>query len=148
MQKINLISFFLTEFAIFVISGLNMLSGMIRREFFASQVYNLILLRISCLKTISILILKQLFFFRGKVFKRIRCCYYPILFKIGGFNRLISRIISLLPVKFRNILYKFISRNRYRFFGKQQDCMIPEEPIKKGSFRFILLIIHLGNIFI
>ena len=39
-----------------------------------------------------------------------------ILFKIGGFNRLISRIISLLPVKFRNILYKFISRNRYRFW--------------------------------
>ena len=71
-----------------------------------------------------------IFFSEGRFLKE-SDAVISILFKIGGFNRLISRIISLLPVKFRNILYKFISRNRYRLFGKQQDCMIPEEPIKK-----------------
>lgn len=71
-----------------------------------------------------------IFFSEGRFLKE-SDAVISILFKIGGFNRLISRIITLLPEKFRDILYKFISRNRYRFFGKQQDCMIPEEQIKK-----------------
>lgn len=54
-----------------------------------------------------------------------------ILFKIGGFNRFLSRMIKPLPIKIRNALYKLISRNRYRLFGKQDDCVIPEEPIQK-----------------
>ena len=36
-----------------------------------------------------------------------------ILYKIGGFNRFLSRMIKPLPIKIRNALYKFISRNRY-----------------------------------
>ena len=54
-----------------------------------------------------------------------------ILFKIGGFNRFLSRMIKPLPIKIRNALYKLISRNRYRLFGKQDDCVILEEPIQK-----------------
>jgi predicted DCC family thiol-disulfide oxidoreductase YuxK len=54
-----------------------------------------------------------------------------ILYKIGGFNRFLSRMIKPLPIKIRNALYKFISRNRYLLFGKQDDCMIPGESIQK-----------------
>ena len=54
-----------------------------------------------------------------------------ILFKIGGFNRLLSRIIKLLPLKFRDGLYKFVSGNRYQLFGKKEHCMVPNESIKK-----------------
>tara|TARA_B100001175_G_C19507038_1_gene641506 strand:+ start:1959 stop:2372 length:414 start_codon:yes stop_codon:yes gene_type:complete len=54
-----------------------------------------------------------------------------ILFKIGGFNRFLSRIIKPLPIKFRDGLYKFVSRNRYRLFGKKGHCMVPNESIKK-----------------
>lgn len=54
-----------------------------------------------------------------------------ILYKIGGFNRFLSRMIKPLPIKIRNALYKFISRNRYRLFGKQDDYMIPGESIQK-----------------
>jgi len=54
-----------------------------------------------------------------------------ILFKIGGFNRLLSRIIKHLPVKLRDGIYKFISRNRYRLFGKKEYCMIPDQNLNK-----------------
>ena len=54
-----------------------------------------------------------------------------ILFKIGGFKRFLSRIIKPLPIKFRDCLYKFVSRNRYRLFGKKEYCVIPDRNVKK-----------------
>ena len=54
-----------------------------------------------------------------------------ILFKIGGFNRFLSRILKSLPVKFRDNLYKFISRNRYRLCGKKEHCVIPNQNLNK-----------------
>ena len=71
-----------------------------------------------------------IFFSEGKFLKE-SDAVISILFKIGGFNRLLSRIIKLLPPKFRNGLYNFISRKRYRLFGKKEHCMVPNESIKK-----------------
>ena len=71
-----------------------------------------------------------IFFSEGKFLKE-SDAVISILFKIGGFNRLLSRIIKLLPQKFRNGLYNFISRKRYRLFGKKEHCMVPNESIKK-----------------
>lgn len=71
-----------------------------------------------------------IFFSEGKFLKE-SDAVISILFKIGGFNRLLSKIIKLLPPKFRNGLYNFISRKRYRLFGKKEHCMVPNESIKK-----------------
>ena len=35
-----------------------------------------------------------------------------------------------LPERLRNPFYRFIARNRYRWFGKQETCMIPDERLK------------------
>ena len=71
-----------------------------------------------------------IFFSEGRFLKE-SDAVISILFKIGGFNRLLSRIIKLLPLKLRDGLYKFVSGNRYQLFGKKEHCMVPNESIKK-----------------
>jgi predicted DCC family thiol-disulfide oxidoreductase YuxK len=41
------------------------------------------------------------------------------------------RILFFLPLGFNNIMYDFIARNRYRFFGKKDVCMMPTQNQKK-----------------
>lgn len=38
--------------------------------------------------------------------------------------------LRFLPVTFRNLLYDFIARNRYRWFGKKEECMIPTPELR------------------
>jgi predicted DCC family thiol-disulfide oxidoreductase YuxK len=35
-----------------------------------------------------------------------------------------------LPVSFRDYFYQLFARNRYRLFGRQDSCMMPDEQIK------------------
>jgi predicted DCC family thiol-disulfide oxidoreductase YuxK len=36
----------------------------------------------------------------------------------------------MIPAPIRNLVYKFISRNRYRFFGKRETCIAPNAELK------------------
>jgi len=40
----------------------------------------------------------------------------------------------LIPAFLRNVVYDFIARNRYKWFGKSDSCMLPDASVKK---RFI-----------
>ena len=51
----------------------------------------------------------------------------------GGFN--FFRVGYLLPLFLRNALYTFIANNRYKWFGKTDQCMIPTEDFKN---RFLI----------
>lgn len=42
----------------------------------------------------------------------------------------ISSILLWLPEPLRNIVYDFIARNRYKWYGKKDNCMIPSEELK------------------
>jgi len=42
----------------------------------------------------------------------------------------ISSILLWLPEALRNIIYDFIARNRYKWYGKKDNCMIPSEELK------------------
>ena len=53
-----------------------------------------------------------------------------ILYINGGFNKFLSQLFQLIPLRIRNALYKFVARNRYYIFGKQEQCMIPDKFIK------------------
>lgn len=44
--------------------------------------------------------------------------------------RTLSKFLQLIPSKLRNIVYDFIARNRYAWFGKRKDCMVPTPEIK------------------
>jgi len=39
-------------------------------------------------------------------------------------------ILKLIPGFIRNAIYRLMARNRYRLFGKREQCMIPNEDVK------------------
>ena len=47
----------------------------------------------------------------------------------GGFH--FFRIGYLLPSFLRNAVYTFIANNRYKWFGKKDQCMIPTADLKE-----------------
>lgn len=40
-------------------------------------------------------------------------------------------IFNLLPLKIRDNIYDYVAKNRYRWFGKQDICMIPKPELRK-----------------
>ncbi len=44
--------------------------------------------------------------------------------RLGGFWQLFY-VFKIIPSFIRDAVYNLISRNRYRWFGKQESCMIP-----------------------
>lgn len=47
-----------------------------------------------------------------------------ILKTMGGFWKIFA-LFSILPDKFLDIIYDFVARNRYGWFGKRNQCRIP-----------------------
>ncbi|MCL7754095.1 DUF393 domain-containing protein [Polaribacter sp. Z022] len=52
-----------------------------------------------------------------------------IMKEFKGFWSLTS-IFMLLPEGFRNSVYNYIAKNRYKWFGKKESCMIPTPELK------------------
>ncbi len=46
----------------------------------------------------------------------------------GGFWKM-SIVFFIFPRFLRNIVYDFIARNRYRWFGKTESCMMPDDSV-------------------
>ena len=60
------------------------------------------------------------------------CLYYSnaviaIGRNVGGFFRLVSEFYAILPKKLRDELYKWLAKNRYKFFGKKDTCRLATE---------------------
>jgi predicted DCC family thiol-disulfide oxidoreductase YuxK len=39
-------------------------------------------------------------------------------------------LFRILPTAFRDVVYDFIAKNRYRWYGKKESCMIPTPELK------------------
>jgi len=52
--------------------------------------------------------------------------------ELGGVYSLLS-VFLLLPKRLCNIVYDYIARNRYKWYGKKNECMIPT-PAMKSKF--------------
>jgi predicted DCC family thiol-disulfide oxidoreductase YuxK len=39
-------------------------------------------------------------------------------------------VLSIFPKVARDFIYNFFAKNRYRFFGKKEKCMIPSDELK------------------
>lgn len=50
--------------------------------------------------------------------------------KLNGLWPLLYGFI-IVPPFIRNAVYKFIARNRYKWFGKQESCWVPTPELKK-----------------
>jgi predicted DCC family thiol-disulfide oxidoreductase YuxK len=49
--------------------------------------------------------------------------------QLGLFYSL-SAVFKIIPAKLRNDIYDYIAKNRYRWFGKKEQCMIPTKELK------------------
>ena len=76
---------------------------------------------ISNLQTIILLTNNNTFSKSGAVLRISRYLKFP-------FNLLYFFII--VPPFIRNAIYDFISKNRYRWFGKKSECWVPDETLK------------------
>ena len=50
--------------------------------------------------------------------------------KIPGMYTFLASLLLTFPEGFRNIVYDFIAKNRYKWFGKKNACMIPTPEIQ------------------
>ena len=48
-----------------------------------------------------------------------------------GFPRNLMAIFYLIPTFIRNWVYDYVAKNRYKWFGKQDACMIPTPELRK-----------------
>lgn len=49
--------------------------------------------------------------------------------ELGGIYSLIQGF-SVLPKSFSNSVYDYVARNRYKWYGKKEECMIPTPEMK------------------
>ncbi|WP_027067184.1 thiol-disulfide oxidoreductase DCC family protein [Maribacter sp. Hel_I_7] len=49
--------------------------------------------------------------------------------ELKGYDGL-SVILLWLPESFRNIVYNYVAKNRYKWYGKKESCMIPTQELK------------------
>lgn len=47
-----------------------------------------------------------------------------------GFPRSLISFFLIVPAFIRNGVYNYIAKNRYKWYGKQNECMIPTEKLK------------------
>ena len=52
-----------------------------------------------------------------------------ILKELGGILRW-STVFSIIPSSLRNPIYDYVARNRYKWYGKKDACMIPTPELK------------------
>ena len=52
-----------------------------------------------------------------------------IMDDFGGFWKL-TYVLLVFPVSFRDIIYDIIAKNRYKWFGKKESCMMPTPEMK------------------
>nr|WP_162128663.1 DCC1-like thiol-disulfide oxidoreductase family protein [Flavobacterium phycosphaerae] len=44
--------------------------------------------------------------------------------ELGGIYRLLN-LVAIFPTPFLNLVYDYIAKNRYRWFGKKESCRLP-----------------------
>ncbi|UNY98087.1 thiol-disulfide oxidoreductase DCC family protein [Zhouia spongiae] len=50
---------------------------------------------------------------------------------LGGFYAFLAPVLLYIPTRLRDIGYDFIARNRYKWYGKKDQCMIPTAELKE-----------------
>lgn len=48
---------------------------------------------------------------------------------LGGFWHF-GTVFRIIPTGIRNLLYDYIARNRYKWYGKKESCMMPAPELK------------------
>lgn len=66
---------------------------------------------------------------KGKVYMR-SDAGLQLLYLLGGWWGVLSLKLWVVPRFVRNAVYDYVARNRYRWFGKKDQCMMPSPELK------------------
>ena len=83
----------------------------------------------SFLPTTELESLDSILFYDGKNLYKKSSAVLKLSKLLGGWHRLLL-LCHLLPVFIRNGLYDLVAKNRYQWFGKQNQCMQPSADLK------------------
>ena len=70
--------------------------------------------------------MQSILFFDGKMLYKKSTAVLKLSRLLGGWHQLLV-LGYILPRFFRNWLYNIVARNRYRWFGKKDQCMLPSK---------------------
>jgi predicted DCC family thiol-disulfide oxidoreductase YuxK len=56
-----------------------------------------------------------------------------VLWTLGGFWKAAGGLLWLVPKPLRELGYRFVARNRYRWFGRKESCRLPTAD-ERGRF--------------
>ncbi|MAH19901.1 MAG: thiol-disulfide oxidoreductase [Flavobacteriaceae bacterium] len=73
--------------------------------------------------------MQSILFFDGKMLYKKSTAVLKLSRLLGGWNQLLL-LGYILPRFFRDWLYNIVAKNRYRWFGKKDQCMLPFEGIE------------------
>lgn len=65
----------------------------------------------------------------GKAYYHKSTAALKIMNEFGGFWKL-TQVFYIFPEFLRNIVYDYIAKNRYKWYGKQESCTIPTPELK------------------
>ena len=70
--------------------------------------------------------MQSILFFDGKMLYKKSTAVLKLSRLLGGWHQLLL-LGYILPRFFRDWLYNIVAKNRYRWFGKKNQCMLPSE---------------------
>ena len=73
--------------------------------------------------------MESVLFYDGKKLYKKSMAVLKLLKLLGGWHRLLL-LSYLVPAFIRNSLYDVVAKNRYRWFGKQGQCMIDSKSLQ------------------
>lgn len=70
--------------------------------------------------------MQSILFFDGKILYKKSTAVLKLSRLLGGWHQLLL-LGYILPQFFRDWLYNIVAKNRYRWFGKKDQCMLPSK---------------------
>jgi predicted DCC family thiol-disulfide oxidoreductase YuxK len=43
----------------------------------------------------------------------------------------LATVFKLIPTQIRNLVYDYVAKNRYKWYGKKEQCLLPTEALKE-----------------
>jgi predicted DCC family thiol-disulfide oxidoreductase YuxK len=65
---------------------------------------------------------------KGKVYKK-SAASLRVMNKLPWYWKE-AQILRMIPTAFRDAIYDFIAKNRYKWFGKKEQCMVPTPELR------------------
>jgi predicted DCC family thiol-disulfide oxidoreductase YuxK len=62
-------------------------------------------------------------FYKGRYYQRSSAALKTL--QLLGFPWSLTKLFYILPSAVRDSVYDFVARNRYKWFGRKEECMVP-----------------------